>query len=179
MTLIYVGNLSDDTDAARTRAIFERFGTIRSIRVTPGGSGRRFDGFGLVEMDEGAAREAIAALDGLVLDGAILSVREATEQERPVPRPAPVPSVEEDRSVRGIMRQRYEVAEVEKAVSPGGRDGDDWYRYVLASGDARITGFHRGSESEVAEYAAECAEAFNERAIRGRSTRAMAPPRKK
>jgi RNA recognition motif-containing protein len=177
MTLIYVGNLADDADHARTRALFEPFGTVKSIRLAPGGVRHRFDGFGLIEMEDPAAREAIAALDGTVQDGAILTVREATSSDRLPGRPQPAPAApEEDTSVRGVLRQSYEVAEIVKADIPG---GGDWYRYVLASGDARITGFHRGTEDEVAEYAAECAAAFNERSKSGRSARTMAPPRRK
>jgi RNA recognition motif-containing protein len=179
MTLIYVGNLADDADHARTRALFEPFGTVKSIRLAPGGVRHRFDGFGLIEMDDSAARDAIVALDGTVQDGAILTVREATTSDHLPGRPQPAPvkvAAEEDNSVRGVLRQSYEVAEIVKADIAG---GDDWYRYVLASGDARITGFHRGSEDEVAEYAAECAAAFNERSKSGRSARTMAPPRRK
>lgn len=177
MTLIYVGNLADDADHARTRALFEPFGTVKSIRLAPGGVRHRFDGFGLVEMDDAAARKAIGALDGTVQDGAILKVREATTSDRLPGRPQPPPAAtEEDNSVRGVLRQSYEVAEIVKADIAG---GDDWYRYVLASGDARITGFHRGTEDEVAEYAAECAAAFNERSKSGRTARTMTPARRK
>lgn len=179
MTLIYVGNLADDADDARTRALFEPFGAVASLRLAAGGTRPRFDGFGLVEMEESAARTAIAALDGVVLDGAILAVREATDSDAPKrPGMAPPPLVDEDRSVRGILRQRYEVAAIERADVPG-KEGEPWYRYVLASGDARITGLHRGTEEEVAEYAAACAAAFNDRSQNGRSSRPTGVPRRK
>ncbi len=55
----------------------------------------------------------------------------------------------------------------------GGQDGD-WYCYVLASGPARITGYHRGSPEEVTAYAQNCAEDFNMRNATGKSTRAFA-----
>ena len=74
---------------------------------------------------------------------------------------------------------RYEVVSVEKAVMPTGTDGNDWYRYVLSSGRSRITGFHRGSLDEVKEYASNCVEEFNLRSIRGKSTRAVVPSKKK
>ena len=178
MTVIYVGNLSDDTDAARTRTLFERYGPIAAMHRTPGSSGHRFEGFELIEMEESAARKAIAELDGRVIDGAILSVREATESQLPDTAPATVPSIQDEESPYAIMHRRYEVTEVEKVDGPGGADGDDWYRYVLARGDSRITGLHRGTLAEVMEYTAECAAAFNERNLRGKARRPLAPPQK-
>lgn len=62
---------------------------------------------------------------------------------------------------------------------PDGGQGGDWYRYVLASGPARITGFHRGTPEEVTEYAKNCAEDFNLRNATGKSTRALANSRSK
>jgi hypothetical protein len=77
------------------------------------------------------------------------------------------------------VRRNTEVIEVEKVDGPGGADGDDWYRYVLAQGRSLITGFHRGTLAEVAEYAAESVAAFNERSLRGKSVYACAWQRKK
>ena len=57
---------------------------------------------------------------------------------------------------------------------PSGGQGGDWYRYVLASGAARITGYHRGTPEEVAAYANSCVEDFNLRNATGKSTRALA-----
>ena len=34
MVMIYVGNMSADTDAARTRTLFERYGAIASLQMT-------------------------------------------------------------------------------------------------------------------------------------------------
>ncbi len=179
MTMIYVGNLSDDTDAARTRTLFERYGAIASLRMTPRGSGHRFDSSGLVEMKESSARKAIAELDGRVLDGAILSVRESAESQLSNAGPIPTPSMGNEKPPRASMRRHIEVIEVEKVNGPGGADGDDWYRYVLARGSSRITGFHRGTLAEVAEYAAESVAAYNERSQRGKSLLAWAWQRKK
>ena len=176
MTVIYVGNLSDHTDAGQTRALFERYGAVGSMRMTPRGAGHRFDGFGLIEMEESSARRAIAEIDGLVLDGAILDVREATESQRlDTAAPVPVAPNGDDESPCAISQRRYLVAEVEKVEGPVGSDGGDWYRYVLACGVSRITGFHRGSHlAEVTEYVAECVTAFNERNRRGKYTHPLA-----
>ena len=102
MTVIYVGNLSDDTDAAGTRILFESYGAIASLRMTFGGSGHRFGSYGLVEMKESSARKAIAELDGRVLNGAILSVREAAESQLPHAEPVPTPSTGDEKTARVV-----------------------------------------------------------------------------
>jgi hypothetical protein len=79
----------------------------------------------------------------------------------------------------GVKYTVPRIPEVEKVNGPGGTDGDDWYRYVLARGISRVTGFHRGTLVEVTEYAAESAAAFNERSLRGKSVYAYAWQRKK
>jgi hypothetical protein len=78
-----------------------------------------------------------------------------------------------------LRRSRYKVALVEKAAMPAGGEGSDWHRYVLASGNARITGLHRGTLEEVTEYAAGCAEEFNLRTATGKSTRMLTYKKKK
>jgi RNA recognition motif-containing protein len=178
MTLIHIGNLADDTDAAQARALFERYGDIVSMCMKHGGSGHRFTGFGLIEMEESAARRAIVELDGSLFNGAILSVTEATESRRPVNTSAPVPSLEDAETSRAVTPRRFEVTEVKKVEGPGGSGGNDWYRYVLSQGASRITGFHRGTLEEVTEYAVECGAAFNERNQSGRSTYAYARRKK-
>ncbi len=60
-----------------------------------------------------------------------------------------------------LQRHRYRVLSVERTTRPDGAQGDEWYRYVLASGHARITGLHRGTLEEVTAYARTCAEEFN------------------
>lgn len=169
MTTIYVGNLHQDTTAERARALFERFGVVHSMDITPSGSRRRYDGFGLVEMDEGPARRAISALNGTVLDGTILVVCEATETHRRQVQPRHSRSLPEQPV--GVSRQHiFTVLEIAKVDAPPGATGADWHRYVLACGSSRITGLHRGSFDEVALYAAGCAAAFNDRSVRGKTT---------
>ena len=85
----------------------------------------------------------------------------------------------DEKRPRAGMRRHIEVIDVEKVNGPGGAEGDDWYRYVLARGISRITGFHRGTLAEVTEYAAESVAAFNERSLRGKSVYAYAWQRKK
>jgi len=181
MTMIYVGNLADDTNAARTRALFEPFGKVKAVRVSLSESGHRFGAHGLVEMDDEAARAAIAGLDGRVLDGSILCVREApapSEAAAPTA-PAPPSGSPDNAPPSNLLRRTFAVASVEKVPAPNGDDTDDWYRYVLTSGPAQITGLHRGTLDEVTEYAAQCADAFNLRSLTGKVARPLAPPRKK
>jgi hypothetical protein len=179
MTKIYVGNLPDHADTTQVRDLFEPYGPVVSIRMTPGGSGHRFDGFGLIEMDESAAAKAIEALDGRVFGGAILSVREAPKSRDQKEASDAKPSGAEDEPPSALMRRAYEVTEVEKVKIPGQAEGEDWYRYVLASGASQITGFHRGTRAEVTEYASDCALAINERSVRGKMARPLTPARKK
>jgi hypothetical protein len=179
MITIYIGNLPDDTDTAQVRSLFEPYGSIASVRMTPGGSGHRFDGFGLVEMDDAAAGKAIEEINGRLFGGAILSVREATETQDQDDVSSREPSVADEEPPSALMRRSYEVREVQKVDIPGQEEGEDWYRYVLASGASQITGFHRGTLEEVSEYAADCALAINERSVRGKTARPLTPARKK
>lgn len=73
-----------------------------------------------------------------------------------------------------LLKRHFEVHSVEKVDRPEGAKDGDWYRYVLASGPARITGYHRGTPEEVSDYAASCAADFNLRNATGKSTRSMA-----
>lgn len=88
-------------------------------------------------------------------------------------RPAANPLLPDDSTPSPLLRRHFEVASVEKVDSPDGGQGGDWYRYVLASGPARITGYHRGTPQEVTDYAASCAADFNLRNATGKSTRAL------
>ena len=66
----------------------------------------------------------------------------------------------------------FRVALVEKSAVPQGAEGEDWYRYVLESGYAAITGWRRGSLREITQHARHCAEELNARNTTGFSSRA-------
>jgi hypothetical protein len=78
----------------------------------------------------------------------------------------------------------FRVARVEKAAAPDGSGDTGWYRYVLDNGRSIITGQRRGSQKEVAAYAARCAEQINARGFgkqslwspRGRKPAGSTPP---
>ena len=63
----------------------------------------------------------------------------------------------------------FRVALVEKSAVPQGADGEDWYRYVLESGYAAITGWRRGSLQEITQHAVRCTEELNARSTDGLS----------
>jgi hypothetical protein len=91
-----------------------------------------------------------------------------------VSRPAAEPLLPDDATPSPLLRRHFEVASVERVDRPDGGQEGDWYRYVLASGPARITGYHRGTPQEVTDYAESCAADFNLRNATGKSTRALA-----
>ncbi|MGA7979989.1 MAG: RNA-binding protein [Chromatiaceae bacterium] len=183
MKTIFVANLPNDTDEAETRELFSPFGQSHSIRLHVGGAGREHKGTGLVEMGDQDAENAIAELDGKLFKGAILAVSEASETELSEASEAEPPEQpgrsQSDEQPSNLQRHHYQVASVEKATPPNGSHGDDWYRYVLSSGRSRITGFHRGSSAEVWEYAATCADAFNQRSTKSKSSHGIALGKKR
>ncbi|RMD79298.1 MAG: RNA-binding protein [Gammaproteobacteria bacterium] len=84
MKSIYVGNLPYTSTEEEVRGLFEPFGTVHSVKLISDRDTGRPRGFGFVQMDDGPAREAIAALDGTQLGGRALRINEARER---APRP--------------------------------------------------------------------------------------------
>ena len=74
---IYVGNLSFQAAENEVREMFEAHGTVESIAMINDRDTGRFRGFCFVEMPDGDAVKAIAALDGVEHDGRTLRVNEA------------------------------------------------------------------------------------------------------
>ena len=75
---IYVGNMSYTTTQDTLQTLFEEHGQVKSINVITDRETGRPRGFAFVEMatDE-ACDAAIAALNGLEVDGRALTVNEA------------------------------------------------------------------------------------------------------
>lgn len=63
--------------------------------------------------------------------------------------------------------RHFRVALVEKSPVPQGAEDEGWYRYVLESGYAAITGWRRGSLQEITQHAIRCAEELNARSTPG------------
>ncbi|MBC7771872.1 MAG: RNA-binding protein, partial [Pyrinomonadaceae bacterium] len=79
---IYVGNLPFSTTDAELESMFAQYGQITSARVMIDRETGRSRGFGFVEMaTDGEARAAIAALNGMDINGRPLTVNEARPKE--------------------------------------------------------------------------------------------------
>jgi len=79
---IYVGGLPYTTDEARLGELFAPHGRIESVRIITDRLTGRSRGFGFVEMaTREEAASAIAALNGVELDGRALTVNEARPLE--------------------------------------------------------------------------------------------------
>lgn len=78
MTNIYVGNLALAASEVELRELFQAHGTVEAVTIVKDRDTGQPRGFGFVEMTNSAeAVKAIAALNGVVLAGAALSVNEA------------------------------------------------------------------------------------------------------
>ncbi len=178
-----VTNLPNDTTEEDVRALFSEYGSVRQVRLFAGECYRRAQGYGHLDLGTEEAESAVAALDGQVFNGSIIRVshfaEHATAPEAGDARPAGRARRQDDETPSNLLRRRYEVASVEKTDMPDGGEGGDWYRYVLSSGRAQVTGLHRGTREEVTAYAMSCAEDFNLRSATGRSARAPTYQRKK
>ncbi|HSE48097.1 MAG TPA: hypothetical protein VLA96_02705 [Terriglobales bacterium] len=74
---IYVGNLPFDATEAELRQMFEPFGKLESVSLVNDNMTGRFRGFAFVEMSDGEATNAIAALNAQDLRGRALTVNES------------------------------------------------------------------------------------------------------
>jgi hypothetical protein len=63
--------------------------------------------------------------------------------------------------------RHFRVALVEKSAVPQGAEGAEWYRYVLESRYAAITGWRQGSLQEITQHAVRCTEELNARSTDG------------
>ena len=76
---IYVGNLSYKVRENDLKEVMEEYGQVDSCKLITDRDTRRSKGFAFVEMaDDDAAKKAIAELNGAVLDGRTMVVKEAT-----------------------------------------------------------------------------------------------------
>jgi RNA recognition motif-containing protein len=79
---IYVGNIAFSASEDDLRSLFSQYGEVHSVKFINDRETGRFRGFGFVEMDESAAREAVQALNGKEVGGRALKVNEAQEREQ-------------------------------------------------------------------------------------------------
>jgi hypothetical protein len=168
-----IANIPNETTELEIRALFAPYSVIKGVRLILGAPDRGSRGFGFIDVRPSEVASTIAALDGSVFRGATIRLNDVSRGQpgaaitrghpdgaahsRHTDAPAPLP------------RFRYELASVERTVTPAGGQGADWFRYVLSCGSSRITGLHHGSLEEVTAYATSCAEAFNVRSTNGKS----------
>ena len=72
---LYVANLPWSATDKDVAALFGKYGTVQQATIITDRRTGRSKGFGFVDMTGGAARSAIAGLDGSMLDGRDLTVR--------------------------------------------------------------------------------------------------------
>ena len=77
MKKIFVGNLHFSATEESIRSLFAPHGTVESINLVTDRDTGRSRGFAFVEMADGAADKAIAALNGTNVGGRDLNVNEA------------------------------------------------------------------------------------------------------
>ena len=80
---LFVGNLPYSVTSERLSEAFSQFGTVTSSKVIVDRESGRSRGFAFLEMetdDQGAA--AMQAMNGALLDGRSIAVREAVERQR-------------------------------------------------------------------------------------------------
>ncbi len=82
MKKIYVGNLPWSTTDDELRELFAAHGAVQSATVVTDRETGRSRGFGFVEMEANAAKEAIARLNGKEMGSRQLRVNEAQERPR-------------------------------------------------------------------------------------------------
>ncbi|MEG1610467.1 MAG: RNA-binding protein [Bilophila sp.] len=81
---LYVGNLPWSVTEAEVRNLFSEHGEVISVKLVSDRETGRARGFGFVEMESGAAQNAVQALDNFSFNGRNLKVNEARpKEERP------------------------------------------------------------------------------------------------
>jgi RNA recognition motif-containing protein len=78
---IYLGRLSRNVSESKIKELFEQFGPVSSIKIIKDKFTGSPKGFAFVEMEDEAAHEAIAALNGTDYDGQKIIVSEARPRE--------------------------------------------------------------------------------------------------
>jgi RNA recognition motif-containing protein len=94
MKNIFIGNLNSGMTPEAIRSLFEPLGTVRKFKLMIDRDGLS-RGFAFVEMMEAEAGRAISALDGRIVDGQTIQVREGRpklHRGRSPERGAPQPS---------------------------------------------------------------------------------------
>jgi RNA recognition motif-containing protein len=86
MTTIYVGNLPFNATENDVRSLFEKHGTVQSVKIINDRETGRPRGFAFVDMSANDAQTAIQHMNGFEVGGRPLRVNEAREREARPPR---------------------------------------------------------------------------------------------
>lgn len=82
MKSIFVGNLNSNTTPEAIISLFRPLGTVRKFKLMTDSDTGLSRGFAFVEMTDVEAGHAIAALDGSLVDGQTIKVREGPKLHR-------------------------------------------------------------------------------------------------
>ena len=175
MATVCVNNFPNETSEADIRDLFSEYGSIQQVKLFTAEPHLRLQSRGYFDLSSSNVARAVAELNGQLFNGSIIRVSHVSHKPlaREVAQDHPAGLIQHTDDATPAIRSgvRYEVATVEKAVVPEGGEGGDWHRYVLSCGCSQMTGLHRGTLEEVAEYAASCAELINSRGATGKTTR--------
>ncbi|NEX23421.1 hypothetical protein G3480_24525 [Thiorhodococcus mannitoliphagus] len=163
---IRVTHLPDGTSETEIERLFADYGSVHHVRLLAGDPSFRFQRVCYIDLPKEAVASAIAGLDGQLLNGSIIhlsQVAAGSATAEPQIQPATQTDAASSQSDGSLNRCTYELLSIEAADMPASTPGETWFRYVLASGKARIVGYRQGTLEEVTAFAEVCAEEFNVR----------------
>lgn len=157
---LYVGNLPLSATQTTLISRFCRFGTVVSVQVDglkqPGSRGA------IVEMQSQTdARKAIDGLHLSEIEGRLMSVYLALGCVQT--------------SANNADVELYRLVTIESARTPDGCTGRDWIVYCIAKGTNAITGYRRGSRTEVSSELETILASLNGRRVAAKAGPPPAP----
>ncbi len=128
-TRLYVGNLPYSATEGGLRQLFSQTGTVVSVTLPMDRATGRPRGFGFVEMESSAAKEAVRKFDGYQLDNRWIRVRIAKERAARAPGFLPL--------IRLKYGTEYGIGRRREAHAPGFRPPVKRLRYGTEYGIGR------------------------------------------
>jgi RNA recognition motif-containing protein len=81
---LYISNLGDQITDESLRAVFATYGAVNSSRIIKNHISGHSRGFGFIDMpNDNEAQKAIEKIDGMVVNGRNVSVKEARPRQEP------------------------------------------------------------------------------------------------
>ncbi len=68
-----------------------------------------------------------------------------------------------------VIKNKFDIMNIEKIETPDGMTGDNWYQYVVGQGSSEIKGLTVGTLKQVTEHANKVVDDLNERS-KGKKT---------